>query len=178
MKIEELKEQFPDLFTEVVQLGVAQAEESFKEKETQFTNQFTAVNTRLEAAEKKNLDLEKKDIERSEKELKASAKEIWLEKLSASKVPERYFDKIRPHVTHDHFVENGVLDEAKFGEAVDAEIADWEGRGITETVMGSGFSEREATDDATVEAKTKLKEQDKKTSGRLLAHVGQTPESK
>ena len=177
MKLDELKEQFPDLFTEVVQLGVTQgitqAEESFKEKETQFNTTVASINDRLESTEKKNLVLEKKDIERSVRELKATSREIWMEKLSASKVPERYFDKVIPHVSHESFMEDGVLDEAKFGEAIDAEIKDWEEKGITETVIGSGLSSREPTDDVSDEDKATLKENDEKTTSRLLSLAGQ-----
>ena len=177
MKLDELKEQFPDLFKEVVQLGVTQgitqAEETFREKETQFNTTVASINDRLEATEKKNLALEKKDIERSVRELKTTSREIWIEKLSASKVPERYFDKVIPHVNHESFMEDGVLDVAKFGEAIDAEIKDWEDKGITETVIGSGLSSREVTDNVSDEDNAKLQENDKATTGRLLSLAGQ-----
>ncbi|MCK5603288.1 hypothetical protein KAR91_15500 [Candidatus Pacearchaeota archaeon] len=173
MDLNEMKEEHADLYEAVLELGREAAEAEFSKEKTVMEAKLETMQTDNDAMSTKVLYLEKKDTIRSENELKADADRIWTEKLSASKIPERYYDKVQPHVGHSKFVKDGKFDAEKFGEAVDAEIKDWEDRGMTESVLGSGFSEKEV-DESSTEA-TEQKEEDEKTALRLLKHVGQEP---
>jgi hypothetical protein len=148
MNLEELKEKYPDIYDAVMKLGREAAEAEFSKEKTVLEAKLETMEKDNESLSEKVLELEKKDAIRTESELKAQAANIWLEKLSDSKIPERYYDKVQPHVSYSKFMEKGILDVEKFGEAIDAEIKDWEDRGMTEQVLGSGFSKKEVESDS------------------------------
>jgi len=175
MDLEELKKEHADLYDAVLKLGKEAAEAEFTKEKTALTTQLEALKVDNEAMSGKVLELEKKDTIRSENELKARAGKIWVEKLSASKLPERFYDKIQRHVPFSKFVEDGKFDVEEFGKAIDAEIQDWEERGMTETVLGNGFSSKEVEGNTTTED-TELAEENKAIANKLLGHVGQKPE--
>jgi hypothetical protein len=175
MDLNELKEKHADLYEEVLKAGREAAKTEFSKEKTVMEAKLETMQEDNKAMSNKVLDLEKKDVIRSENELKDEAGKIWQDKLSASKIPERYYDKVQPHVSYSKFVEKGKLDVEKFGESIDAEIKDWEDRGMTETILGSGFSDKEVGDGTSTTEVTEQKEEDKKTALRLLKHVGQVP---
>ena len=177
MDLKEMKEEHADLYEAVLKLGREAAEAEFSKEKTVMEAKLESMQADNEAMSAKVLGLEKKDVIRTENELKAEAGNIWTEKLSASKIPERYYDKVQPHVSHSKFVKDGKFDAEEFGKAVDAEIKDWEERGMTESVLGSGFSEKEV-DESTATEVVEQKKEDKTVALRLLKHVGQEPEEK
>jgi len=177
MDLEELKKEHADLYDAVLKLGKEAAEAEFSKEKTVLEAKLESVQKDNEAMSEKVLELEKKDVIRTENELKAEANRIWAEKLAISKIPERYYEKVQPHVSHSKFVVDGKFNDEKFREAVDAEIKDWEGRGMTETVLGTGFSSKEAEGGNTTED-TELKEENLNIAHKLLKHVGQEPKQK
>jgi hypothetical protein len=147
----ELREKYPELVQEIVAEAV---KEAVSEAETKFKSEKDELSTQVETLKESNkemsdkvLDLEKKDTIRSESELKSKAQAIWTAKLGESDIPEHVWDKVRQHVSHTKFVSDGVLDVEKFTEAIDAEIKDWEGKGVTSSVLGTGFSEKQPEDE-------------------------------
>jgi hypothetical protein len=175
MNLDEFKEEHADLYEAVLKLGREAAEAEFSKEKTVMEAKLETLQQDNEGLSEKVLGLEKRDAIRSEKELKAQANSIWQEKLSASKIPERYYDKVQPHVSHSKFMEDGVFDVEKFSEAIDAEIKDWEDRGMTETVLGSGFSSKEVGDETNTEEEDKS-EENMSIAKRLLKHAGQKVE--
>ena len=143
MKIEELKETYPELYQEIVDGATAAAELKFSKENDQLSTRITILTESNEAMSAKVLDLEKKDTIRSESELKARAEAMWTVKLGESNIPEHVWSKVSQHVSHAKFVSDGVLDEEKFSEAIMAEIKDWEDKGVTSSVLGAGFTEKE-----------------------------------
>jgi len=146
MDIKELQEKYPEIYDAALKLGREAAEKEFSKEKTVLEAKLETMQKDNESMSEKVLELEKKDAIRTENELKAEGSKIWLDKLSDSKIPERYYDKVQPHVSYSKFVEDGVLNVEKFGEAIDAEIKDWEDRGMTEQVLGSGFTKKEVED--------------------------------
>ena len=139
----ELKEKYPDLTKQLADEVTTNLQNTFDREKTAMQSQITQLSTEKEEMGVRVLSLEKNDLLRSEKELALTADRIWNEKLAASNIAEHLFDKVRKHVVHAKFVKDGNLDVAKFGEAIDTEIADWESRGATSTVLGAGFSTTE-----------------------------------
>jgi len=147
----ELKETYPDMVKELVDEAVTAA---LSTAEAKFTTEKETLSTQVETLQTSNeklgaevLDLQKKDTIRSEGELSSQAKAIWNQKLGESSIPEHVWEKVSQHVSHTKFVSDGVIDVEKFAEAIDAEIKDWEGKGVTSTVLGAGFSSKEPEDE-------------------------------
>ena len=147
----ELRETHPDLVKEIVDEAVATALTEANDKHTKEKGELSVKIDTLKASNEKLgasvLDLEKKDVIRSEGELMSQAQAIWNQKLGESDVPEHVWEKVRPHVSHTKFVSDGVFDTEKFKEAIDAEIKDWEGKGVTSSVLGAGFTQKEPEDE-------------------------------
>ncbi len=177
----ELQEKYPDLTTqlskEVTTEVTKNLQITFDQEKTAMQSQITQLSTEKEEMGVRVLSLEKNDLLRSEKELALTADRTWNEKLSASNIAEHLFDKVRKHVVHAKFVKDGILDRDKFGEAIDAEISDWESRGATVTVLGAGFdaanretesntlSEQEKSDEKMADNLLKMAGQDQKKGG-------------
>ena len=170
MKLDELKTKFPELVEQIEAALSGELEEKFSKERAD----LKAENDRkLEEKEDRILSLEKKDTLRDEREMKTKADKIWIAKLTESEVAEHLWDKIQRHVLHGKFVKEGVLDEAAFSKAIKAEIEDWEKRGATQKVMGSGSLESSdlSADDPSV-SKKEQEEIDKETKS-LLKLAGQ-----
>jgi len=121
--------------------------------------------------------LQKSEAIRTEKELKSDAKGIWNDKLSESTIPDRLYDKVRNQVTYDDFIKDDQFDTEAFAKAVDAEIEDWESRGITSDVSGFGISVKDVEGE-----NTKLKKEDQAdedlANGLFVASGGEIKEVK
>jgi hypothetical protein len=170
MKLDELKTKFPELVEQIETALSGELEEKFSKERAD----LKAENDRkLEEKEDRILSLEKKDTLRDEREMKTKADKIWIAKLTESEVAEHLWDKIQRHVLHGKFVKEGVLDEAAFSEAIKTEIEDWEKRGATQKVMGSGSLDSSdlSADDLSV-SKKEQEEIDKETDD-LLRLAGQ-----
>jgi hypothetical protein len=151
MNRKELMETYSELVKEItdeaVSAAVTEAETKFKAEKDDLSTQVSTLKEGNAQLAEKVLGLEKKDIIRSESELKVQAQKIWNSKLSESTIPDHVWDKVRQHVSHAKFVSDGVMDVEKFSEAIDAEIKDWEGKGVTSSVLGTGFSTKQPEDE-------------------------------
>lgn len=165
MDINELKEKHPELFKQIQDDAVAGVE-------SQFSRDLQAVRDENKKLSDKVLAGEKAEAIRAENDLKSQADKIWNDRLSASDLPERFYEKVQPHVSYDKFLENGKLDVEKFTEAVDAEIKDWVDRGASTSVMGSGFHSKEVETSQTKLAAEQEKSDEAETDS-LLALAGQ-----
>ena len=164
MDLVQLKKEHPELLTEIEDKVTTKLTATFiqekKDLEKKLTDKFSqerdGFEGKVEDLEKKVLKSEKAEAIRTVKELKLEAQVIWSDKLRQSDVSERLYDKVMNQVSHEKFVKDDVLDTEAFGAAVDTEIKDWEGRGATSTVLGTGFSIK-GTEDAGAE-KEKLQD--------------------
>lgn len=174
MDLNELKKDHADLVTkltdEVTVNVTTTLTEKFDGEKATLQAKIDEGTQKLEDKEERLLKLEKSDIIRQEKDLKSHAVNIWDSKLSESEVSEHLYDKVKAMVSHVKFTKDGILDEDKFGEAIDAEIKDWEDRGATTQVLGSGFSEK--TIDSEVKKIEKMAKEDDETVKDLAALAG------
>jgi len=179
MDLVQFKEEHPEAHkelmalvqTEVTTTLQAKFDKEKKDLEDKFAEERKTHESQVADRDKRVLELEKKDVIRSEKEMNTRANNIWSNRLSESDVPEHLYDKVQRQVSHSRFVKDGVLDEDKFVEAIEAEIKDWVDKGVTSTILGSGFGQRD------VDEEVKLKEADTKvvedTTKNLLRLAGQ-----
>lgn len=151
--------------------AVAAAGTEFKKQEEDLSGQITALKKDNDEKDGRILDLEKRDAIRTENELRAKAEFVWNEKLSASSIPDHLGDKVRRHVTYEKFVKDGVFDVEAFSTKVDEEIEDWVKRGVTTSVMGAGFSNRDEQDSET-KLVQKETEENVSAANNLLALAG------
>ena len=153
MNTTELQKKYPDL--------VSQIEDSVKQKMNADISEREAVMAKKEAAMSDTvLRLEKAEALRQERDMRAEADAIWIQALANSDITDRLHDKVKSMVQHDRFVSEGTLDRAEFSNAVKAEVEDWEARGATATVMGSGFASRDVEDDRTKMIKKETEAED------------------
>jgi capsid assembly protease len=150
MNAQELRDKYPDMVSEIEDAVSMKLSAEFTEKETV----MQAENGSLKESV---LKLQKSEAIRQVREVKADADSIWTQALSGSDVPERLHDKVKVQVSHDKFVQDGLLDRTGFADAVKAEVEDWETKGATSQVMGTGFSSKDVED----EGATKLKREEK-----------------
>jgi len=161
----------PKLVEEIQLEAKKKVELELAKKETEFSKEKEDLTKENEKLTERVLGLEKKETIRAENELKNSANAIWTKKLSESDIPESMYDKVRPYVSHSKFTEEGILNVEKFEEAVSAEIKDWENKGVTSKVLGSGFTEKSVDE-------TKLAETQKSVDNdvnKLRSKVGEKP---
>lgn len=118
---------------------------------------LVGANEKLAAADERILSFEKEAAIQAQNALVAAADALWATKLSESDLPETLHKKVKVHVNYEKFIGDEGLDTDAFGAAIDEEIADWADKGITSSVLGSGFSKKDI--DAADEAK-KLTEKD------------------
>lgn len=150
MNAQELRDKYPEL--------VAEVESSVEQKlSTDFGQKEAAMKAENSSLQDSVLGLQKSEAIRQEREIKTEANAIWAEALGGSDIPERLHDKVKVQVSHEKFVQDGILDRAGFTEAVKAEVEDWETRGATSQVMGTGFSSKDVEDEGTVKAKHEAK---------------------
>ena len=166
MNAAELREKYPDL--------VAQIEGSITDRMSAEISEREAVMAEKEAETTEKIRrLEKAEAIRQEKDILADAGSIWTKTLANSDVPERLHDKVKTMVSHEKFVMDGVLDKAGFSDAVKAEVEDWEKRGATSSVMGTGFASRDVEDDEAKKMKADA-EADDALVDRIFAASGGT----
>ena len=174
MDLEKLRKDHPDLVKQIEDALAKTLEEKFSKEKDKLAEKHTQE---LEQKEDRILSLEKKDTLRDEREMKTRADQIWSTKLAESEIAEHLFDKIQRHVGHGKFVKDGILDEEAFSTAIDAEIKDWESRGATQQVMGSGaLSDSSDSEDAV--SKKDQEEVDKETKSLLKLAGQEESESK
>ena len=174
MDLAKLREDHPELVSQLTEEVTANLTEKFDSEKADLQSKLDQKTQESSDQGDRILSLEKNEVIRTENEMKARAKSIWMQKLSASDVSEHLHDKCRNQVSYSKFVAEGILDVEKFGEAIDAEIKDWEDRGATTTVMGSGFSEK--TIDSDVKKAEKLAEEDDATVKDLASLAGRDTE--
>ena len=167
MKLEELMKEHPDLVKQIEDAKVTELEAKFSKEKKELTDEF---DQKMGKKEERILSLEKKDTLREEREMQVRADQIWTTKLAESEIAEHLYDKIKRHVSHSKFVKEAILDEKAFGVAIDAEIEDWEQRGATQKVMGSGSL---ASSDVSAEIDEEDKKEIQKETDELLKFVGQ-----
>jgi len=170
--LQEIKETDPDLYASLIR----EAQDKLV-TETAKENSFlkacvSDLKSTMERQAETILSLEKSDTIRRENEIKAEANSIWSEKLASSDISPRLHSKVRTMVRHDRFVKDHTFDMGAFSAAVDEEIADWEKKGVSESVLGLGSSER-AEVDSVLSKKVKEKEENKSVAVNLLALAGQ-----
>lgn len=172
MTLDELKEKHPELFGEITD-GIreevttkvtTELTETFNQEKKDLEDKNKGLEKKIkdqtkanESLDEKVLTLEKAETIRSENDLKRDGLAIWAEELGDSDIPKEMYGKVLRQVSHRKFVKDGVLDTEAFTTAVKAEIADWEKKGVTSTVIGVGFS----TKDVETEETKKLKDEDK-----------------
>ena len=148
MDFEQLSKEHPELLAEIVTKTTDDATKTLtakfdaekQELEEKLTQERDGHSDERKAFKKEIAALQKSEAIRTEKELKSDARAIWNDKLSESTIPDRLYDKVRNQVTHDDFIKDDQFDAETFAKAVDAEIEDWESRGITSDVSGFGVS--------------------------------------
>ena len=152
----ELKEKNPEIFSQLMEEAKAavtsELEAKFAQEKRELEEKFNKEKGDLKD---RILGLEKNDAIRTERELRSRGESIWTSKLGESNIPEHLFNKVSAQISYAKFVKDGVLDEQKFMEAIDAEIKDWEEKGVTTSVLGMGSAQRTEEDTSTVEQNKK-----------------------
>ena len=171
MDINELKEKHPELFQEITdsvrKTVTDELTDTFNQEKKKLEDEKKDFETKLNDQEKDNetltdkvLKLEKADEIRTQNDLKRDAKAIWAEKLADSDIPKDLYDKVSAQVSYRKFIKDSVLDAEAFTKAVEAEIEDWEKKGVTETVIGTGFSSKDVETEETKNLKKESEEDD------------------
>jgi len=184
MDFEQLSKEHPELLAEIVTKTTDDVTKTLSDK---FGKEKTDLEDKLaqerdgHSDERKGLQkeiaaLQKSEAIRTEKELKSDARMIWNEKLSESTIPDRLYDKVKNQVTFDEFIKDDQFDTESFGKAVDAEIEDWESRGITSEVSGFGIAAKDVDGE---NAKLKKEDQaDEDLADEMFALAGGEKEVK
>lgn len=173
MDLKELKEKDPTAYAQFMADAAAASQAMFDAKVEVITGEFSAkiasLTTELgeERAKREKIEL----IQR-EKDLKSQAEKIISAKFALSDLPERLFSKVEKLINYSKFVTNDGLDVASFEAAVDAEIADWTSEGITKTIIGASFTEKNPTDD---ESQSKFEAEDAAWIEKMHKLAGQQP---
>ena len=157
MNREELMAQHSELVQSIVDEALATVNAQFAEERTALQEQLAAEKASNSEMSERVQKLEKNDLIRRENEFKSSAETVWSKRLSDSKIPVHLYDKVSGYVHYAKFVKDDQFDMVAFTAAVDAEIKDWEDKGVVDTVIGSSFSEKEV-DSSTKDADDKLAE--------------------
>lgn len=174
MDWDEFKESNP----EAVQKFADQVKKDVTEELTKkFNDEKQKLDTENASLSEKVANLEKNDALRSQRELAMEAGAIVNACLSESDVTESLHVKVKNMINYTKFVKDGVLDHDKFTEAVKTEIKDWEDKGATAKVMGTGFSKKNETGNNAPE-QTRFAEENKNLLSDLLGRVGQKLEEK
>lgn len=179
MDFEQFSKDYPELLAEIVERTTNEVTEKLtskfqkekKELKDKLAQERDGFSEERKEFEKKVAALEKAEAIRREKELKFEAKAIWIDRLNESSIPDRLFDKVMSQVRHDQFVKDDNLDRDAFVKAVDAEIEDWESRGISSDVSGFGISVKDVEDKQTKQ-KQKEDEADEDLASKLFALSG------
>lgn len=170
MTLDEFKAAHPDLYSQVIAEGKAEAETAFAAVRTDLESKITALTaekqtlTSLNAeTESRLLKVEKVMAIQKEEGIKTFAETVFAEIMVKHEIPERLRPKIRKQISHESFVKDEKLDAVAFSEAVETELKDWiTTEGTSEpSILGMSF--------------TKAAPQDNADSivTRMLKHVGQ-----
>ena len=153
----------PEEYSKFVESATKEAIDKLSAKHTEtldtLSAELTDAKEKLTASEEKILSFEKEAAIQEQAAMTASADTIWATKLSESDLPENLHEKVKLHVSYEKFVSDKGLDTETFSAAIDEEVADWTEKGITSTVLGSGFSQKKV-DDADEASKLTKKDDD------------------
>jgi hypothetical protein len=175
MDLKEMKEKHPDLVEQLKLETLEEAQEQFKKQESEWESKFNKVQEEMNKLSDRLASSDKEITISREEANQEKADRIYAEMLGDSRVPDRFHEKVKNMVRFDRFVEkdSNKLAVDKFKEALEAEIKDWEDRGVTTEVMGMGTSNREEEDP---QNGAKLKEENETNVNALLKAVGQKVE--
>ena len=148
MNKSELMASHSDLVQEIVDEALAKAEEKFAKEREDLNAKLTAEKEANSEMSERVQKLEKNDLIRRESEFKSSADAIWMKQLSDSAIPTHLYEKVSKYLQYAKFVKDDSFDKEAFSAAVAAEIKDWEGKGVVDTVIGVGFTEKEVDGEA------------------------------
>ena len=158
--VEELTKKFPDLAKKLADDLTSKFEvekDDLKKEHKKEVDQLSKTN---EKQETRLVDLERDNLARGEREITTEADWLVANKLSASNIPERLFDKIGRLLDHNKFVKEGKLDKEAFEKAIDEEIKFFEDAGVSTEVMGMGSTARTDDDPTKLAAKKEEEEDD------------------
>ncbi len=147
--LEKLKAEDPDAYKKLSEEIKAEVEKEIAEKvksetESKFTEEVKTLREELTSANDRILKFEKAEAIRKEKEMKAEADQLIIEKLAESPIPKRLHSKIKTLVNYVQFIKDDEFDKEAFSAAVDAEIKDWVETGVTDSVLGTSFTNKES----------------------------------
>lgn len=175
LTIDKLKADHRDIYDQVVAsvvpdtsaIETSHAEEiTAKDEEIAgLKEKLTASKTTEEGLTDRVKALEKRDTLRDEESLKAKAEGIMAATLGASTLPERLHSKVG-QIDYNAYVSDGKFDEAKYTDAVKAEVKDWEDTigEATPAVQGIGSTQRSSVPSEDDDA-------DSDAVKRMLGHV-------
>ena len=155
---------------------------SHEAEKSGFEVQIDGLKGELQEKETRILKLEKADYIREVKErqtrISNASDRIWTKALAGCDIPEGMHAKVRKAVPVASHIKDDVLDEASFEAAVQAEIDEWEGKGMTTTVLGTGFGNTKTGNEPDGEALNaeKLEKEDTDWVDEMLTLGGQKEE--
>jgi hypothetical protein len=186
--IAELKAESPDLYQQMADEIRQEVERdlraSFDAEKTGLEDQVAGLKSQLQEKDESNqklearvLKLEKNEYIRTEQEKQSrvnmAAERVWTRALAVCDIPEHMHEKVRAMVKADAFVKEDVLDEDAFSQAVQEEIDEWEGKGMTTKVLGTGFSKSGGNIDPDAKTEEQMKAEDDEWLKEMLALGGQ-----
>jgi hypothetical protein len=170
MTLDEFKAAHPDLYSQVIAEGKAEAETAFTAIKTDLENKITVLSaekqtlTSLNAETETRLRKVEKVMEiQKEEGIKSSAETVFAEIMAKHEIPDRLRSKIRKQINHESFVSDEKLDVVAFSEAIETELKDWVNvEGTSEpSILGMSFTKTAPQDTADAMV------------ARMLKHVGQ-----
>jgi len=185
----EFKAENPEIYDEIRAEVERDLQASFDTERTGFETKVAGLTAELQDRDNqiqeqgaRVLKLEKAEFIRAEHEkstrIANASDKIWTKALAVCDIPERMHAKVRAMVKTDAFVKEDVLDEAVLDEAaytarVRAEIAEWEGNGMTTSVLGTGFGNKTGDADQSAVDEQRQEEDDDAWVEKMLAYRGQ-----
>jgi len=174
MNFEQFSKDHPELLKEIVDKTTTDLAAKFaqdkKDLEDRLAQERDGFSKERDQFNKKLAELEKAEAIRREKELKLEARAAWANKLSNSEIPDRLYDKVMTQVNYERFVKDGSIDMEAFSKAIDDEIKDWEGRGVTSNALGFGVSLKGVEDEKARKFKRE-EDEDEQAVKEMLALV-------
>lgn len=184
--IAEFKTGNPDLYeaitSQVREEVEGELKASFEAEKSGLETQISGLKGELQEKETRILKLEKADYIRTVHEkqtrIDSASDRIWVKALAACDIPEGMHEKVQAAVPTTAHTKDDVLDEAAFETAVQAEIDEWEGKGMTTTILGTGFGNTKTGNEGDVETQNaqKQEEEDDAWVDSMLALGGQGKE--
>lgn len=175
MNFDQFSKDHPELLKEIVDKTTADLTAKFvQEKKTledKLAQERDGWSKEREQFNEELAKLQKAEAIRREKELKLEARAVWANKLSNSEIPDRLYDKVMTQVNYERFVKDGSIDMEAFSKAIDDEIEDWKGRGVTSSAIGFGVSLKGVEDERTRKFKQQ-EDEDEQAVKEMLAIVG------